>query len=154
MKPSVVIVAATLFCSGLSYAEQQSSTAIHFMKKVYADRLNEDLMGVDIVKLHGSADLRQWIKKTDAIADAHLGDMCEWVYDPMIPGQDTDVRLNQLKYTTLSNGRIRVQGKNFGRPFQVDYEVKCDPQGCKINDVYNPSSYKQYLKDVAKKGQC
>lgn len=154
MKKYLVLLCATVLFSSQGYANQTTTKQIEFMKKVYADRLNEDLMGVDIIKLHGSADLRQWIKKTDAIADANLGEMCEWVYEPMIPGNDSDVKMNQLKFSTLTNGLVRVQGKNFGRPFHIDYEVQCTTQGCKINDLFDPKSYKAFLKDVAKKGRC
>ena len=149
---TAVLLGMTASCFG--YANQQSSAQIDFIKKRYVDRINKQLSGMDVIKKHSSTDLRQWISKTDAIADANVGDMCDWVYDPMIPGQDSDTRLNQLKYTTLSNGRVRVQGQNFGEKFQIDYEIQCDSKGCKINDLFDPKSYKQLLKSAAQKKLC
>lgn len=154
MKKILTAVLLGMTASSFSYANQQSSAQINLIKKLYTDRINKQQSGMEVIKKHSSTDLRQWIIKTDAIADANAGDMCDWVYDPMIPGQDFDTRLNQLKYTTLSNGRVRVQGQNFGEKFQIDYELQCDNKGCKINDLFDPKSYKQLLKSAAQKKLC
>ena len=111
-------------------------------------------MEIDILKLHASKELRLLIQKRDAIADRHEGDMCEWVRQVLLPGNDSDVKANQIKYSVLANGRVRAQAKNFGKSFHVDFDVKCDAQGCKIADVYDPGSYKKELLSIVKKGTC
>lgn len=154
MQRFLLLSLLTALTSTLTHADDQSSIQINFMKTTYTHLLNNQLSGIDVLKKFSTTDLNQWIKKTDAIADAHLGEMCDWVYDPMLPGQDHDIRLSQLKYTILHNGRVRVQGINFGEKFQIDYELKCDHQRCKINDLWDPQSYKQKLKHIAKQGAC
>ena len=136
-KSALTFMVSALLCSGIAHAQ----TPVEFAKKVYSDALNDDLMAVDIVKLHGSPDLRRLIDRRDRIAQAHQGEMCEWVYNPLIPGNDVDTRLKQMKFTQLSNGRVRAQGKNLGYPFKVDLAVQCSGDTCKIADLYNPDSY-------------
>ena len=111
-------------------------------------------MGIDVLKLHASKELRLLIQKRDAIADRHEGGMCGWVRQVLIPGNDYDVRANKIKYSVLPNGRVRAQAKNFGESFHVDFDVKCDAQGCKITDVYDPGSYRKELISIVKNGTC
>lgn len=127
---------------------------IAFIKKVYADAINEDLMAVDIIKLHASREIRQLIEKRDLIAENNEGEMCDWVRNVLIPGQDYDVKANQIKYTTRDNGRIRVEAKNFGEKFTIDFSVQCDADRCKITDIYDPESYKNELKSIVQQGTC
>lgn len=132
----------------------KTKAKINFLKKVYADEVNMDLMGVDIVKLHGSKELRQLIEKRDAIADRNEGDMCDWVRTILIPGNDFDVKTKDIKYSELNNGRIRVQAYNFGEKFTVDFDVTCTENECKISDIFDPKSYKNELKDIIKQNVC
>ncbi|TCM62819.1 hypothetical protein EC844_12365 [Acinetobacter calcoaceticus] len=156
MKLQACLLTVGLIVATGAYADTaaQSTEKINFLKKVYADALNEDLMGVDVVKLHGSKELRALIGKRDAIADAHQGDMCEWVENTLIPGQDYDVKAHQIQYTALSNGRIQVRAKNFGQPFKIDFDVKCNAGTCKIADLFNPQSFKQSVTNIVRKGTC
>ncbi len=154
MKLKIVLSALCILSSGAGYANAPQQAKINAVKKIYADHLNEDLMGIDIVKLHASPELRQLIQKRDAIADRHEGDMCGWVRQVLIPGSDYDVRASQIKYSALPNGRVRAQAKNFGESFHVDFELQCDAQGCKIADVYDPSSYKKELMSIVRNGTC
>jgi hypothetical protein len=154
MKLKIFLTALCILSSGTGYANSSQQEKITFVKKVYKDQLNEDLMEIDILKLHASKELRLLIQKRDAIADRHEGDMCEWVRQVLLPGNDSDVKANQIKYSVLANGRVRAQAKNFGKSFHVDFDVKCDAQGCKIADVYDPGSYKKELLSIVKKGTC
>ena len=154
MKLIIILSALCILASGTVYANPSQQGKINFVKKVYEDQLNEDLMGIDVLKLHGSKELRLLIQKRDAIADRHEGDMCEWVRQVLIPGNDNDVRANKIKYSILPSGRVRAQAKNFGESFHVDFDVKCDNQGCKIADVYEPGSYKKELISIVKNGTC
>lgn len=146
------LLAAVLMLSFSAVVCAQTPT--QFVKKVYADALNDDLMSVDIVKLHGNSELRRLIAKRDAIADRHEGEMCEWVENELIPGNDYDTRLQQMTFKTLSNNRVRAQGKNFGKPFHVDFAVACDTDACKIVDLYNPNSFKAKLGSIIKANRC
>lgn len=150
MKLKIFLTALCILSSGTGYANSSQQEKINFVKKVYEDHLNED----DVLKLHASKELRLLIQKRDAIADRHEGDMCEWVRQVLIPGNDYDVRANKIKYSVLPNGRVRAQAKNFGESFHVDFDVKCDAQGCKITDVYDPGSYRKELISIVKNGTC
>lgn len=154
MKLKIFLTALCILSSGTGYANSSQQEKINFVKKVYEDHLNEDLMGIDVLKLHASKELRLLIQKRDAIADRHEGYMCEWVRQVLIPGNDYDVRANKIKYSVLPNGRVRAQAKNFGESFHVDFDVKCDAQGCKITDVYDPGSYRKELISIVKNGTC
>lgn len=48
-----------------------------------------------------------------------------------------------MKFTVLDNGLVRAQGVNFGEKFHIDYQVQCHGQSCKIEDIYDPYSYKK-----------
>ena len=133
-----------------------AQTPTQFIKKVYADHLNEDLISVDAIRLHAAKELRGLILQRDAIAERHLGDMCEWVEYafPLIPGNDYDTRLNQMKFTQLSNGRVRAQGSNFGERFSLDFEVSCKSNDCKIENIYTPQNYKNQMRQIVRAGTC
>lgn len=154
MKLRIILSALCILSSGTGYANSSQQEKINFVKKVYENQLNEDLRDIDVLKLHASKELRLLIQKRDAIADRNEGNMCEWVRQVLIPGNDNDVRANKIKYSALPNGRVRAQAKNFGKSFQVDFDVKCDTQGCKITDVYDPSSYKKELMTIVKNAAC
>ena len=154
MKLKIFLTALCILSSGTGYANSSQQEKINFVKKVYEDHLNEDLMGIDILKLHASPELRKLIQKRDAIAERHEGDMCGWVRPVLIPGSDYDVRASQIKYSALPNGRVRAQAKNFGKSFHVDFELQCDAQGCKIADVYDSHSYKKELMSIVRNGTC
>ncbi|ENV48772.1 hypothetical protein [Acinetobacter brisouii] len=154
MKLKTLLSALCILFSSTVYADSLEQEKINFVKKVYEDQLNEDLMGVDVLKLHASKELRLLIQKRDAIADLHEGEMCGWVRQVLIPGNDHDVRANKIKYSVLSNGLVRAQAKNFGESFHVDLDIKCDAQGCKITDIYDPGSYKKELISIVKNGTC
>ena len=154
MKLRIILSALCILSSGTGYANSSQQEKINFVKKVYENQLNEDLMDIDVLKLHASKELRLLIQKRDAIADRNEGNMCEWVRQVLIPGNDNDVRANKIKYSALPNGRVRAQAKNFGKSFQVDFDVKCDTQGCIITDVYDPRSYKKELMTIVKNAAC
>ena len=69
MKLIIILSALCILSSGTVYANPSQQGKINFVKKVYEDQLNEDLMGIDVLKLHGSKELRLLIQKRDAIAD-------------------------------------------------------------------------------------
>jgi len=124
----LLLVSSTVIAA----SDLQSTTQVNFIKNIYSMAVSDKFMGVDIVKHYGSVELKQLIIKRDAIADRNQGEMCDWVRNVLIPGQDYDVRVNQMKFSRLDNGLIRAQGKNFGKNFQVDFKVQCDAQKCNI----------------------
>lgn len=147
-----VLLMVLCACSTLAVAQ----TPAGFVKKVYADQLNDDLLGVDIIKLHAAPDLRRLIEQRDRIAEAHEGEMCEWVYDayPLIPGNDYDTRLNQMTFTPLKNGRIKAKGLNFGERFEIDFAVACSGDTCKIVNLYTPENYRNKMAQIIRAGTC
>lgn len=153
MKSKVFLAAAVLCVAGTSHANNTDQQKINFMKQVYQDVLNDDL-SVDVLELHASSQLRMFIQHRDAIAIRNQGEMCDWVRSVFIPGNDHDTVASQINYSILNNGRVRVQAKNFGEAFQIDYDVQCNLMGCKINDLYDPDSYKQELISIVKNGTC
>ena len=154
MKLQTILLGCLVSVCSISYADT-TLNKVKFIKKVYADQLNDDLISIDIVKLHAGKELRRLIDQRDAIADEHLGDMCSWVGEGnVIPGNDFDVKLHQMKFSVLNNGRVRAQGKNFGENFHVDFEVQCQGESCTIADVYDPNSLKKTLTKVVQQRLC
>ncbi|UOO92955.1 hypothetical protein [Vitreoscilla stercoraria] len=153
-KQKVQIIFGLLLCACITVAGAQSPAG--FVKKVYADHLNEDLLGIDTIKLHAAPQLRRLIEERDRIADAHEGEMCEWVYDayPLIPGNDYDTRLNQMTFTPLANGRIKAKGRNFGQTFEIDFAVACSGDTCKIVNLYTPDDYRAKMAQIIRAGTC
>ncbi|MGA4854482.1 DUF805 domain-containing protein [Acinetobacter haemolyticus] len=142
----------------LSVAEEpQKGTAIKldFVKKVYTDVLNDDLREVDIIKLHASLQLKQLIIQTQEIPN-QTEEPCDWVrdYDILIQGQDFDMKLADMSFHILDNGLVRAGFINFGVKHQIDFDVQCNGQECKITDIYEPNSYKQELQQIVQKGVC
>lgn len=132
-----------------------AETPTQFIKKVYADALDDDMMGEDIVKIHAAPELRRLISRLDQVHSEEEWEMCDWSYDhQLVPGNDFDTKLSQMNFSTLANGRVRAQGRNFGKTFHVDFEVKCTDGSCKINDMFSPTGYKQALNKIIKYRNC
>ena len=135
--------------------KKEIAIKLDFVKKVYTDVLNDDLRGVDIIKLHASPQLKQLIIQTQEISN-QTEEPCDWVrdYDILIQGQDFDIKLDEMNFHILDNGLVRADFYNFGKKHQVDFDIQCDGQECKIADVYEPNSYKQELQKIVQKGVC
>ena len=135
--------------------KKEIAIKLDFVKKVYTDVLNDDLRGIDIIKLHASPQLKQLIIQTQEISN-QTEEPCDWVrdYDILIQGQDFDIKLDEMNFHILDNGLVRADFYNFGKKHQVDFDIQCDGQECKIADVYEPNSYKQELQKIVQKGVC
>lgn len=135
--------------------KKEIAIKLDFVKKVYTDVLNDDLKGIDIIKLHASPQLKQLIIQTQEISN-QTEEPCDWVrdYDILIQGQDFDIKLDEMNFHILDNGLVRADFYNFGKKHQVDFDIQCDGQECKIADVYEPNSYKQELQKIVQKGVC
>ncbi|AOA60025.1 hypothetical protein BFG52_14990 [Acinetobacter larvae] len=59
-----------------------------------------------------------------------------------------------MQYTVLSDGRIRVEAVNFGEKIRIDFELDCQDERCKINDIFAPQSYKKELIEIVKHERC
>ena len=153
---------SVLLASGLAMNSAQSATdtrAIQLIKNMYADILDEDLIGEDVETIRYTPQLRQLLNQVNDIGELKEWEMCEWSYDhKTVPGNDFDTRLSQMKFNTLPNGRVRAQGVNFGEYFYRDFEVHCTANNCKINDIFdptsNPNSYQQSLRKIIKNKNC
>ncbi|MGB9040401.1 MAG: hypothetical protein WCC23_18090 [Acinetobacter calcoaceticus] len=145
---------ALISTASLAATDKQPFEQINFVKKVYMMAVSDRYMGVDILKQNSSSELKQLLSRRDTIALRNKGEMCEWVRNLLIPGNDYDVRVNQMKFSVLSNGLVRAQGKNFGENFQVDLKVQCDGKNCQIDDIYIPDSYKKEVMAIIKNNQC
>lgn len=132
----------------------QNLAKINFIKKIYSMKISEQYLNIDIVKQNSANELKQLISRRDALELKYPGEMCEWVRNLLIPGNDFDVKLNKMKFTLLNNGLVRAQGVNFGEKFHIDYQVQCHGQSCKIEDIYDPYSYKKELISVITKNKC
>ena len=153
----IVIGLVAFSLSSISNAVDTSAQAkIQTVKKLYNSLLDGSTLGEDeAIRRYGSHELRQILSKLEAISDRNKGDQCEWQAAGMIiPGQDTDLTVNKIQYSVLQNDRVRVQAKNFGQNFKVDFDVKCTDLGCNITDFYTPQSYKNTMTNYARKGQC
>lgn len=140
--------------TSIAATDKQPFEQINFVKKVYMMAVSDKYMGVDILKQNSSSELKQLLSRRDTIALRHKGEMCEWVRNVLIPGNDYDVRVNQMKFSILNNGLVRAQGKNFGESFQVDFKVQCEGKNCQIDDIYIPDSYKKEVIAIVKNNQC
>ncbi|MDB9693866.1 hypothetical protein QWI49_14160 [Acinetobacter nosocomialis] len=140
--------------TSIAATDKQPIEQINFVKKVYMMAVSDKYMGVDILKQNSSSELKQLLSRRDTIALRHKGEMCEWVRNVLIPGNDYDVHVNQMKFSVLNNGLVRAQGKNFGENFQVDFKVQCDGKNCQIDDIYTPDSYKKEVIAIVKNKQC
>ncbi|RZG43304.1 hypothetical protein [Acinetobacter wuhouensis] len=154
-----VLLSSLLFCGSFTsnvFAEAapQNQAGINFIKKIYAMKISENYLNVDLVKQNSGNELKQLISRRDALELRYPGEMCNWVRNLLIPGNDFDVKLNQMKFTVLGNGLIRAQGVNFGEKFHIDYQVQCYGQSCKIEDIYDPKSYKTELISIIRKNKC
>lgn len=157
MEIKTVIVGSVVFLfSSMGYAATDNAQKkIKVVKQVYVDFLQGGMGDEGVLRQHGTQDFVQILKKLDAISNRNAGEQCEWQgSNVIVPGQDYDLRLNQIGYSVLQNGRIRVQAKNFGEKFTVDFDVQCTTVNCKISDVYLPYSYKKQLATYAQKGKC
>ncbi|WP_374974259.1 DUF805 domain-containing protein [Acinetobacter venetianus] len=139
--------------------EPQKETVIKldFIKQVYSDELNEDTWNnhIDVLEKYASYELRKIISKRNDVSSRYPGEQCDWVYmGQLIPGNDRDTRLEDMQFTMLDNGLVRAEFYNFGKKHQVDFDIQCDGQECKIADVYEPNSYKQELQQIVQKGVC
>ena len=153
----IFIGVMVLSLSSISSAvDTNAQEKIQIVKKHYNSLLDGSALGEDeAIRRYGSHELRQILKKLEVISDHNEGDQCEWqAAGVLIPGQDTDLTANKIQYSVLQNGRVRVQAKNFGQSFKVDFDVKCTNLGCSITDFYTPQSYKNMMASYARKGQC
>ena len=131
----------------------ETEAKLAFVKEVYSNELNEDLMRVDVIKLHAASELKQLILKRDDIS-MQAGEMCDWVRSVLIYGQDHDTRLEDMQFNMLDNGLVRAEYYNFGDKHHLDFDIQCDVQECKIADIYGPNSYKQELQEIVKNNFC
>lgn len=145
-----------LFFASNVFAEStpQNTAKINFIKKIYAMQISEQYLNVDLVKQNAANELKQLISRRDGLELNYPGEMCDWVRNILIPGNDFDVKLNKMKFTILNNGLVRAQGNNFGKPFHIDYQVQCTDKSCKIEDIYDPNSYKKELISIIRKNKC
>ncbi|MFW1798519.1 hypothetical protein ACG9YX_00505 [Acinetobacter nematophilus] len=132
----------------------QNLAKINFIKKIYAMKISEQYLNIDIVKQNSANELKQLISRRDALELKYPREMCEWVRNLLIPGNDFDVKLSKMKFTLLNNGFVRAHGVNFGEEFHIDYQVQCHGQSCKIEDIYDPYSYKKELIFIITKNKC
>ncbi len=156
MKIISVFIGSALFLIGtISHsAMNQSQEKINTVKKVYAEFIHG---GGDeqVLRHYGSKEFRQILRQLEAISDRYEGEQCAWQGgNVIIPGQDHDLKPNQIRYSILQNGRIRAEANNFGEKFAVDYDVQCTALNCSIADVFTPQSYKKELATYARKGKC
>lgn len=133
--------------------------AVQLIKNMYADILDDDLIGEDVETIRYTPQLRSLIGQLEEIGEKRQWEMCEWSYDhKTVPGNDFDTRLNQMKFSTLPNGRVRAQGVNFGERFYRDFEIICTANNCKINDIFDPTvtpnSYQQAIRKIIKNKNC
>ena len=151
----ILSITLLLFASN-AFAESTSQdlAKINFIKKMYAMKISEQYLNIDIVKQNSANELKQLISRRDALELKYSGEMCDWVRNLLIPGNDFDVKLNKMKFTLLDNGLVRAQGVNFGEKFHIDYQVQCHGQACKIEDIYDPYSYKKELISIVTKNKC
>ncbi|MGP3308022.1 hypothetical protein ACTRPR_16375, partial [Acinetobacter baumannii] len=84
--------------TSIAATDKQPLEQINFVKKVYMMAVSDKYMGVDILKQNSSSELKQLLSRRDTIALRHNGEMCEWVRNVLIPGNDYDVRVNQMKF--------------------------------------------------------
>lgn len=157
MKISSVILGCTLLlCGTAGHSETNNAQEkINTVKKAYAEFIKGEMGDEGVLRRYGSNDFRQILRQLEAISDRNEGEQCEWQGgNVIVPGQDYDVKLNQIRYSVLQNGRIRAQAKNFGKNFTVDFDVQCTSLNCSIADVYTPQSYKKELASYARKGKC
>lgn len=106
------------------------------------------------MKANATPEFKKILNARDSIHSKFDGEVCAWVRYIFIPGVDSDTKMNTMKFTVLNNGLVRAQGKNFGENFHRDFKVKCDTKSCKIDDVYDPKSYKNEMQQLAKKPYC
>ena len=138
--------------------EPQKETAIKldFIKQVYTDELSEDTWNnhIDVLEKYASSELRKIISKRNDVSSRYPGEQCDWVYmGQLIPGNGgPEVRLDEIQFKILENGFVRASFINFGEKHQIDFDVQCDGQECKIADIYEPNSYKQELQQIVQKG--
>ncbi len=136
-------------------AVNQTQLKINTVKSVYAAIMKNEYGDEGVMRDYGTNDMRQVLRQLEAIADRNDGDQCNWQGgNYIIPGQDWDLKLNQIRYSVLQNGRIRAQAKNFGKPFTVDFDVQCKDSICRVSDVFTPASLKNEWKKYARKGVC
>ena len=152
------IIAGTIILAFSTFTNAVDVTAqdkINIVKKVYVGLLKDDLGEEEVIRRYGDQGFRQILRKLEAISDQNEGDQCEWqTAGVLIPGQDHDVRANQIKYSILQNGRVRAQAQNFGEYFKVDFDVICTALNCSITDIFTPQSYKTELASYASQGTC
>lgn len=151
-----IVFATGLMMSTITSAE---SRAVQLIKSMYADILDDDLIGEDVETIRYTPQLRNLLNQLEEVGNQQQWEMCEWAYDhKTVPGNDFDTTLNQMKFSTLPNGRVRAQGVNFGERFYRDFEVVCTANNCKINDIFdptaNPNSYQQSIRKIIKNKNC
>lgn len=150
-----------VFTTGLMLSATASAEtrAVQLIKNMYADILDDDLIGEDVETIRYTPQLRSLLDQLEEVGNQQQWEMCEWSYDhKTVPGNDFDTTLSQMKFSTLPNGRVRAQGVNFGEYFYRDFEVQCTTNNCKINDIFdptsNPNSYQQSIRKIIKNKNC
>ena len=126
---------------------------LNFEVNIYKIELSS-LSRTDTLKANATPEFRKILNTRDSIHSKFGGEYCDWVRYVYIPGNDSDTKYSGMKFTVLSNGLVRAQGKNFGEKFHRDFKVKCDVKSCKVDDVYDPESYKIEMQQLAKKPYC
>lgn len=148
------IIFPVLFLSSFNFAQANNEQLrkIELVQGIYKSELM--LTQEDTLKLNATPELKKILNTRDAIHSQFGGEYCDWVRNIYIPGQDYNTKLNQMKFSVLNNGLVRAQGVNFGKKFHRDFKVSCDTKSCKIDDVFDPNSYKEEMKELAKKPSC
>lgn len=138
---------------GFAHANSEQTRKIELLKRVYKIELG-GTSKMDSLKSNATPEFKKVLNIRDAIHSRYGGEYCDWVRVVYFPGQDHDIKLSQMKFSTLSNGLVRAEGINFGEKFHRDFKVNCNAQSCKIDDVYEPASYKNEMKRLAKNPYC
>ena len=139
--------------SNFAHANNEQVRKVDLIKNIYKIELGSPSR-TDTLKANATPEFRKILNTRDSIHSKFGGEYCDWVRYVYIPGNDSDTKYSGMKFTVLSNGLVRAQGKNFGEKFHRDFKVKCDVKSCKVDDVYDPESYKIEMQQLAKKPYC
>ena len=153
MKKTALLSLLLLSTFGNTYAKNEDPRKVTLVKKIYVAELSSSPQS-DLLKKNATPELRKLLDARDRIHSKFGGEYCDWVRSLYDPGNDFDTKVGQMKFTTLNSGLIRASGTNFGEKFHRDFKVQCDAQSCKIDDIYDPNSYKLELQQLVKKPYC
>ncbi|WP_227554757.1 MULTISPECIES: hypothetical protein [Acinetobacter] len=135
------------------YAKNDDLRKIQLIKKIYATELSLNPPN-NMLEKNATPELKSLLNSRDRIHSRFGGEYCDWARSLYVPGNDFDTKVGQMKFTTLNNGLIRASGTSFGEKFHRDFKVQCDTSSCKIDDIYDPNSYKKEMQQLVKKPYC